>query len=107
DRVDRVMDVVTATVEAAKLRLRPIIMTSLAFLLGVLPLVFASGAGAFSRRTMGVTVLGGMLAATFLAIFMVPVLYMSITKWAYGKEKLEKMKERYNSVPDHDVQGHI
>ncbi|PUZ26231.1 hydrophobe/amphiphile efflux-1 family RND transporter [Chitinophaga parva] len=107
ERVDRGMDVMTATVEAAKLRLRPIIMTSLAFLLGILPLVFASGAGAYSRKTMGVTVLGGMLAATFLAIFMVPVLYLNITRWAYGKAKLEEMKKKFNSVPDHDAQGHV
>ncbi len=94
ERVDAGMEVVAATLEAVKLRLRPIIMTSLAFILGILPLVFSSGAGAQSRQTLGWTVLGGMLAATSLAIFFVPVLYVAITKFAYGKEGLHKLQER-------------
>jgi len=99
------MELVTASVEAAKLRLRPIIMTSMAFLLGILPLVLSSGAGAEARKTMGWTVLGGMFTATFLAIFIVPVLFVLITRLAYGKAKLEKMRENYTAIPDHDVQG--
>ncbi|MEX8548021.1 MAG: efflux RND transporter permease subunit [Mucilaginibacter sp.] len=95
ERVDKGMDLEESTLEAVKLRLRPIIMTSLAFILGVLPLVFASGAGAQSRQTIGFTVLGGMLAATLLGIFIVPVLYVIITKFAYGKKKLEEMKANY------------
>lgn len=98
ERVDRGMELVTATVEAAKLRLRPIIMTSLAFLLGIMPLVLASGAGAESRKTMGWTVLGGMFTATFLAIFIVPVLFVTITRLAYGKEKLKAMQENYKAM---------
>lgn len=98
ERVDRGMELVTATVEAAKLRLRPIIMTSLAFLLGIMPLVLSSGAGAESRKTMGWTVLGGMFTATFLAIFIVPVLYVVITRLAYGKEKLKAMQENYKAM---------
>jgi hydrophobe/amphiphile efflux-1 (HAE1) family protein len=98
ERVDKGMELVTATVEAAKLRLRPIIMTSLAFLLGIMPLVLSSGAGAESRKTMGWTVLGGMFTATFLAIFIVPVLYVVITRLAYGKDKLKQMQENYNSM---------
>jgi multidrug efflux pump subunit AcrB len=70
--------VVDAAMEAAHLRLRPILMTSFAFILGVLPLVIASGAGGASRRALGTTVFGGMLAATLLAIFIVPVLYVVI-----------------------------
>ncbi len=70
--------VVDAAIEAAHLRLRPILMTSFAFILGVLPLVVAAGAGAASRRALGTTVFGGMLAATLLAIFVVPVLYVVI-----------------------------
>ena len=66
--------------EAAKLRLRPIIMTSFAFILGVVPLILASGAGAASRVSMGVTVFSGMLAATLLAIFMVPVLFVAVDR---------------------------
>ena len=71
-RVDKGMEVVAATIEAVKLRLRPILMTSLAFILGVSPLALATGAGAQARATIGFTVLGGMLAATMLAIFIVP-----------------------------------
>src|SRR6185295_14952674 len=64
-----------AALEAARLRFRPIIMTSLAFILGVLPLAFSTGAGAGARRSVGTGVMGGMLAATFLAIFIVPMFY--------------------------------
>ena len=92
ERVDRGMPMVAATVEAVKLRLRPILMTSLAFVFGVSPLAFATGAGAQARSTIGWTVLGGMLSATMLAIFIVPVLFMAITRLAYGKEKLEQLR---------------
>ena len=88
-RVDRGEELIKSTLEAVSLRLRPIVMTSLAFILGVLPLVFASGAGAVARRTIGFTVMGGMLAATTIAIFIVPVLFVVITKISYGKKKLE------------------
>ena len=101
ERVDRGMPLVQATLEAVHLRLRPIIMTSLAFILGILPLVFASGAGAQSRQTLGWTVLGGMLAATGLAIFIVPVLYVLITRFAYGKEKLAEMEKNYKPNAEH------
>lgn len=67
-----------AAVEAAKLRLRPILMTSLAFILGVVPLILSSGAGAAARVTLGLSVFGGMLMATLLAVFFVPVLYFLI-----------------------------
>jgi HAE1 family hydrophobic/amphiphilic exporter-1 len=95
ERVDRGMEVIEATLDAVKLRLRPILMTSLAFILGVLPLVFASGAGAVSRQTIGWTVFGGMLAATGLAIFIVPVLFVLITRFAYGKKKLAELQANY------------
>ncbi|MFY7889542.1 MAG: efflux RND transporter permease subunit [Spirosomataceae bacterium] len=87
ERVDKGMDLVPATLEAVQLRLRPIIMTSLAFILGVLPLAFASGAAAESRKTIGWTVFGGMLSATTLAIFVVPVLFVLIEKIAGGNKK--------------------
>ncbi len=87
ERVDGGMELVAATLEAVQLRLRPIIMTSLAFILGVLPLAFASGAAAESRKTIGWTVFGGMLAATSLAIFVVPVLFVAIEKFSLGKKK--------------------
>ena len=94
ERVDRGVDIVHATLQAVRLRLRPIIMTSLAFILGVLPLAFASGAAAESRKTIGWTVFGGMLAATTLAIFVVPVLFVLITKLSYGK-KLKRLQEQH------------
>ncbi|WP_114783929.1 efflux RND transporter permease subunit [Botryobacter ruber] len=97
ERVDRGMGLLEATIEAVKLRLRPIIMTSLAFILGVVPLALASGAGAVARQTIGWTVIGGMLAATFLAIFVVPVLFVVITRLAYGKEKLRAMQRDYTA----------
>ncbi|SEK42968.1 multidrug efflux RND transporter permease subunit [Nitrosovibrio tenuis] len=71
-----------AALDAARLRFRPIIMTSMAFILGVLPLVVASGAGAASRNSIGTGVFGGMLAATFLAIFFVPLFFVMIGKIA-------------------------
>jgi len=101
ERVDKGMPLVEATLEAVRLRLRPIIMTSLAFILGIAPLTFASGAGAFSRQTLGWTVLGGMLAATALAIFIVPVLYVLITRFAYGKEKLAELEKNYKPDEEH------
>ncbi|HEY4324938.1 MAG TPA: efflux RND transporter permease subunit [Mucilaginibacter sp.] len=97
-RVDRGEDLLASTLDAVSLRLRPIIMTSLAFILGVLPLVFASGAGAVARRTIGLTVLGGMTAASTIAIFVVPVLFVLITRVAYGKEKLEYLKAHHNDL---------
>ncbi|MGY2132595.1 efflux RND transporter permease subunit [Hymenobacter sp. HD11105] len=103
ERVDTGMNLIEATIDAVKLRLRPIIMTSLAFILGVLPLAFASGAGAVSRQTIGWTVTGGMLAATFLAIFIVPVLYVLITKFAYGKTKLAELEANYDPA----AHGHV
>jgi HAE1 family hydrophobic/amphiphilic exporter-1 len=96
ERVDWGMDLMAATMEAVKLRLRPILMTSMAFILGVIPLIISSGAGAISRRTIGWTVAGGMLAATFLAIFIVPVLFVLITRMAYGKKKLAELKANYH-----------
>ena len=79
-RRDAGMEASAAAVEAAGLRLRPILMTSFAFILGVVPLVVAKGAGAASRVSMGVTVMGGMMAATLLAIFFVPALYVGVDR---------------------------
>jgi multidrug efflux pump len=70
-----------ATMRAVKLRLRPIIMTSLAFILGMVPLVISTGAGAASRIAVGTGVMGGMIAATILGIFFIPVLYLSVRRW--------------------------
>jgi HAE1 family hydrophobic/amphiphilic exporter-1 len=70
--------------EAAKLRLRPILMTAFAFILGVTPLVFSDGAGANARQSLGTAVFGGMLAATFLSLFVVPVAYVLIERLREG-----------------------
>jgi HAE1 family hydrophobic/amphiphilic exporter-1 len=101
ERVDHGVEIVTATLEAVNLRLRPIIMTSLAFILGVLPLAFATGAAAESRKTIGWTVFGGMLSATTLAIFVVPVLFVLITKISYGK-KVKRLKEEQIQIDEVD-----
>jgi HAE1 family hydrophobic/amphiphilic exporter-1 len=74
------MGLVEAALESAKLRLRPILMTSFAFILGCVPLAKASGAGALSRQVMGFVVIGGMLAASFIAIFLIPVLYYLVER---------------------------
>jgi HAE1 family hydrophobic/amphiphilic exporter-1 len=69
-----------AAIEAAELRLRPILMTSFAFILGVLPLVFATGAGALGRRSVGTTIVGGMLFSTVLNLVFIPVLYVLLSR---------------------------
>lgn len=80
----RGLSIADAAVEAARIRLRPILMTSLAFILGVMPLVFATGAGQGARHSVGTAVAGGMLASTFLNLAFIPVLYVvikNITEW--------------------------
>ncbi len=93
-RVDSGEDLIKSTLAAVSLRLRPILMTSMAFILGVMPLVLATGAGAVARRTIGLTVMGGMIAASSLAIFIVPVLFVVIVKIAYGKKQLEYLANK-------------
>lgn len=79
-RVDKGMDPIAAAIEASKIRLRPIIMTSLAFIIGCLPLAIASGAGAAARNAMGSAVVGGMFMATALGIFLIPVLFIAVER---------------------------
>ena len=76
-----------AALEAARLRLRPILMTSLAFIFGVLPLAISTGAGAQSRIAIGTAVIGGMLTATVLAIFYVPLFFVLVRRWFSGRGK--------------------
>ena len=78
-------DPVTAALEAAKLRFRPILMTAFAFILGVTPLLTASGAGAEARKVMGMTVFAGMLIATILAVCLIPVLFVAVAKLSGSK----------------------
>ncbi len=87
DLHEKGQEVLAAVVEAVRLRLRPILMTSLAFGLGVLPLAMASGAGAGAQSAIGVAVLGGMLTGTFLCIFFVPAFFVLVTRVFSGKKK--------------------
>jgi HAE1 family hydrophobic/amphiphilic exporter-1 len=89
---DQGKPLVDAALEGAKLRLRPILMTSFAFILGCVPLWTAAGAGAISRQVMGTVVIGGMLAASFIAIFVIPALF-------YMVEKLSHLGRSHVPVP--------
>ncbi len=89
----RGMSLVESAIEAARLRLRPILMTSIAFILGVLPLVFATGAGAAGRHSVGTTVFGGMIVSTFLNLFIIPVLYILVRGWLPMKNKQQSVDE--------------
>ncbi len=97
-RVDRGEPLLQSTLEAVRLRLRPIIMTSMAFILGVLPLALATGAGAESRNTIGVTVLGGMIASSTISIFIVPVLFVLFTRLSYGKKQLAWLQSHHDEL---------
>jgi hydrophobe/amphiphile efflux-1 (HAE1) family protein len=99
-RQEEGMSIHDAAIEAAHLRLRPILMTSFAFILGVLPLVIATGAGAGARRALGTTVFSGMLAATILAVFIVPVLYVVVNKFAHRR------KGAPEAIPDRPIPVH-
>jgi multidrug efflux pump subunit AcrB len=83
----RGLSILDAAVEASRIRLRPILMTSFAFILGVLPLAFATGAGAGARNSVGTSVAGGMLASTLLSVIFIPVLYVVIRSLAPGEAR--------------------
>jgi HAE1 family hydrophobic/amphiphilic exporter-1 len=83
----RGLGLVESAIQAARLRLRPILMTSIAFITGVLPLVLATGAGAVGRHSVGVTVFGGMIVSTFLNLFIIPILYIVVRGWLPMKER--------------------
>jgi hydrophobic/amphiphilic exporter-1 (mainly G- bacteria), HAE1 family len=113
-RVDRGEELLRSTLEAVRLRLRPIIMTSVAFILGVMPLVLATGAGAVARNTIGFTVLGGMIASTSISIFIVPVLFVLFTRFSYGKKQLdylrahhEELLEKERKVEQQDIDAEL
>lgn len=84
------MDLMEAVSTAARQRFRPILMTSMAFILGVTPLAISSGAGSESQNAIGIAVMGGMFAATFLAIFFVPMFYVMVVKWFGAKKATEE-----------------
>jgi multidrug efflux pump len=81
------MGLIEATLKAVHLRFRPILMTSIAFILGVLPLVISSGAGSASQRAIGTGVMGGMITATVLAVFFVPVFFVVVRSFFKGSER--------------------
>jgi HAE1 family hydrophobic/amphiphilic exporter-1 len=84
------LSIAEAAIEAARIRLRPILMTSLAFILGVLPLVFASGAGQEGRHSVGTAVFGGMVLSTFLNVLFIPILYVVVRNMAPGSGRHEE-----------------
>jgi HAE1 family hydrophobic/amphiphilic exporter-1 len=98
-------DLVSAALEGAKLRLRPILMTSFAFILGCLPLWIATGAGAAARRILGTVVISGMLTATLLAIFLIPVLYVLVERIARTEKKLAAKRELEEALSEVAVEG--
>ncbi|MCF6440631.1 multidrug efflux RND transporter permease subunit [Pseudoalteromonas luteoviolacea] len=93
-----------AALEAARLRFRPIIMTSLAFILGVVPLVLSSGAGAGARHSVGTGVMGGMMAATFLAVFFVPLFFYWLTTRKFTEKRSKK--ELAKEIAEHHKRDH-
>ncbi|MGH7495872.1 MAG: efflux RND transporter permease subunit [bacterium] len=101
------MSVIDAAMESAKLRLRPILMTSFAFILGVLPLVRAAGAGAEARKVMGMAVFAGLLVATALGIFLIPMLYVMVEKY-FVRKKSSAAAAAVTPAPAHGaaVSGH-
>lgn len=98
---DRGMGLSEAVVEAARLRLRPILMTSLAFILGVLPLVISTGAGASSRNAIGTGVMGGMISATVLAIFFVPLFFVLVMRY-FTKHSTKQARLAHAEEIKHD-----
>lgn len=100
-KFDEGMSLFDSAIESAKLRFRPILMTAFSFILGVLPLVVASGAGAEARKVMGVALLGGMLIATILGVFFYPMLFVFIGKIAKYEQKRDALKvSNSNSATD-------
>jgi HAE1 family hydrophobic/amphiphilic exporter-1 len=95
--------IVEAALEAARLRFRPILMTAFAFILGVFPLVIATGAGAASRQALGTAVFAGMISATFLMIFFVPVFYVVIQGMSERFWKRKHVPIMQHNKPSHDV----
>jgi multidrug efflux pump subunit AcrB len=89
---DQGVDLKTAVIEASKLRLRPILMTAMAFILGVVPLAIATGAGAELRVSLGIAVFSGMLGVTVFGIFLTPVFYYLGRKWTTPSSKTHTMK---------------
>ncbi|MET3448731.1 efflux RND transporter permease subunit [Ralstonia sp. 1138] len=101
DMVAQGMGLIEATLEAARLRFRPIVMTSLAFAFGVVPLAIATGAASASQRAIGTGVLGGIIAATVLAVFLVPVFFVVVRRVFKGSER----QRRLDAAHEHETAG--
>ncbi len=95
------MEILTAAVEAARLRFRPILMTSFAFILGVLPLVLATGAGASARKSIGISVFSGMIASTCLAVLFVPSFYVVLQRF----EEFRKRRSRAPAIAEAEIKA--
>jgi hydrophobic/amphiphilic exporter-1 (mainly G- bacteria), HAE1 family len=104
DEYEKGKPLLDAALEGARLRLRPILMTSFAFIFGLLPLWFASGSGAVARRVLGSTVIGGMIAASAIAVFLIPVTFYVIERISGGqKEKTTALQ--VNPLPQPTVES--
>ena len=102
DELERGKSLVDATLSGARIRLRPILMTSLAFTVGAIPLWTATGAGSVARRIMGTTVIGGMLAGTFIAVFFVPAVFYVVEKWSGASKERQQAGASLSPAPAGD-----
>jgi HAE1 family hydrophobic/amphiphilic exporter-1 len=103
DEYEKGKDLKDAALSGARLRLRPIMMTSFAFILGCLPLALASGAGAIARQVMGIGVIGGMLAATGIAIFLIPMMYYVVEKFGRGGKRSAEGRDEAGREPPMEI----
>jgi multidrug efflux pump subunit AcrB len=99
DEYEKGKPLIDAALEGARLRLRPILMTSFAFIFGCLPLWFATGSGAVARRVLGSTVIGGMIAASAIAIFLIPVTFMSSNESPPDEKRKRRRQKSLNRPP--------
>ena len=99
-KFDEGMSLFDAAMQSARLRFRPILMTAFSFILGILPLVIASGAGAEARKVMGVALLGGMTLATILGVFLYPMLFVFIGKIAGYEKKRDRETQQAKSTDE-------
>jgi multidrug efflux pump subunit AcrB len=98
-RAQQGIDPVTAMMEAGKVRLRPILMTAFSTVAGIMPIAIGFGAGAESRRPMGVAVVGGMLTSTFLTLYVIPVVYVLLDRWFPTRPVLPEVPSRTSPAP--------